>query len=36
MLMQHVDLYVNDWTIDLGGVGRNALCHLSKLARHVA
>lgn len=33
ILMQHVDLYVNDWTINLGSVGRNALARLSKLAQ---
>jgi 1,4-dihydroxy-6-naphthoate synthase len=32
VLMQHVDLYVNDWTLDLGGVGRNALQQLSRRA----
>ena len=32
VLMQHVDLYVNDWTVDLGDVGRNALSQLSQLA----
>lgn len=30
VLMQHVDLYVNDWTVELGQVGRNALQELSK------
>ncbi|NCY01945.1 MAG: hypothetical protein EBX36_03310 [Planctomycetia bacterium] len=25
VLMQHVDLYVNEWTLDLGDVGRRAL-----------
>ncbi|MEM9826226.1 MAG: 1,4-dihydroxy-6-naphthoate synthase [Planctomycetota bacterium] len=25
VLMRHVDLYVNDWTVDLGPVGRQAL-----------
>ena len=34
VLMQHVDLYVNDWTRDLGDVGRRALDELS--ARAVA
>lgn len=33
VLMQHVDLYVNDWTINLGSIGRNALQQLSKLAQ---
>lgn len=30
VLMQHVDLYVNDWTVDLGTVGRQALAELSR------
>jgi len=34
VLMQHVDLYVNDWTIDLGATGARALAALS--ARAVA
>ncbi len=29
VLMQHVELYVNDWTRDLGAVGRRALAELS-------
>jgi len=29
VLMQHVKLYVNDWTVDLGSVGRKALHELS-------
>ena len=29
VLMQHVDLYVNDWTVDLGQPGRRALAALS-------
>lgn len=29
VLMQHVDLYVNEWTLDLGDVGRTALAALS-------
>ncbi len=33
VLMQHVDLYVNDWTVDLGEVGRNALDELSRRAQ---
>lgn len=33
VLMQHVDLYVNDWTIKLGNVGKNALQQLSKRAQ---
>ncbi len=32
VLMQHVDLYVNDWTVDLGESGRNALHELSRRA----
>ncbi|MCA9037041.1 MAG: 1,4-dihydroxy-6-naphthoate synthase [Planctomycetaceae bacterium] len=32
VLMKHVDLYVNDWTIDLGDVGRNALSELFRRA----
>ncbi|WP_044303546.1 1,4-dihydroxy-6-naphthoate synthase [Rhodopirellula sallentina] len=32
VLMQHVDLYVNDWTVDLGEVGRDALQKLSEMA----
>lgn len=30
VLMQHVDLYVNDWTCDLGSIGRAALATLSQ------
>lgn len=33
VLMQHVDLYVNDWTVDLGSVGEAALSTLSTWAR---
>ena len=33
VLMQHVDLYVNQWTVDLGDVGRSALAKLSEKAR---
>lgn len=33
VLLQHVDLYVNDWTVDLGDVGRRALRELSDRAR---
>lgn len=33
VLFQHVDLYVNDWTVDLGDDGRQAL---AELARHAA
>jgi 1,4-dihydroxy-6-naphthoate synthase len=32
VLMQHVDLYVNDWTVDLGDAGRRALDELSARA----
>ncbi len=32
VLMQHVDLYVNDWTLDLGPTGRLALDELSARA----
>ncbi|MFM8633348.1 MAG: 1,4-dihydroxy-6-naphthoate synthase [Planctomycetia bacterium] len=32
VLMQHVDLYVNQWTLDLGDVGRQALADLSARA----
>lgn len=32
VLMQHVDLYVNAWTLDLGDVGRQALAELSARA----
>jgi 1,4-dihydroxy-6-naphthoate synthase len=32
VLMQHVELYVNDWTVDLGPVGRDALNELSRRA----
>ncbi|MEZ6032397.1 MAG: 1,4-dihydroxy-6-naphthoate synthase [Planctomycetaceae bacterium] len=35
VLMQHVDLYVNDWTIDLGGAGKHALQQLSKRAKSI-
>ena len=30
VLMQHVDLYVNEWTVDLGSVGKHALNELHK------
>lgn len=33
ILMQHVDLYVNQWTVDLGNVGTAALDEFSKRAR---
>ncbi len=32
VLMQHVDLYVNEWTLDVGDVGRRALAELSARA----
>jgi 1,4-dihydroxy-6-naphthoate synthase len=32
VLMQHVDLYVNEWTLDLGKTGRDALARLSDRA----
>ena len=32
VLMQHVDLYVNEWTVDLGAVGIHALDELSARA----
>ncbi|MFM8998845.1 MAG: 1,4-dihydroxy-6-naphthoate synthase [Actinomycetota bacterium] len=35
VLMQHVDLYVNDWTLDLGPTGRRALDALSIRAASV-
>lgn len=33
VLMKHVDLYVNDWTVDLGDVGKKALAKLSSIAK---
>lgn len=33
VLFQHVDLYVNDWTVNLGEVGRRALAELSTRAK---
>lgn len=33
VLMQHVDLYVNEWTRDLGTTGSEALACLSRMAR---
>ncbi len=33
VLMSHVDLYVNDWTVDLGPVGAAALAKLDELSR---
>ncbi len=35
VLMQHVELYVNDWTMDLGPAGRDALRELSDRARGI-
>lgn len=35
VLMQHVDLYVNEWTKDLGAVGRQSLAELSARSRHL-
>jgi 1,4-dihydroxy-6-naphthoate synthase len=35
VLMQHVELYVNDWTVDLGAVGRGALAELSHRAQSI-
>lgn len=35
VLMQHVDLYVNDWTVELGNVGQAALNELSCRAKQV-
>lgn len=35
VLMQHVDLYVNEWTRDLGETGRRALAELSRKAQSV-
>jgi len=32
VLMQHVDLYVNDWTVDLGPLGKQALDELHRRA----
>jgi 1,4-dihydroxy-6-naphthoate synthase len=33
VLMQHVDLYVNPWTVDLGSEGRGAIGELERRAR---
>ena len=30
--MKHVELYVNDWTVNLGETGRQALAELSRRA----
>jgi len=35
VLMQHVDLYVNDWTVDLGSTGCQSLNSLSRMARSI-
>jgi 1,4-dihydroxy-6-naphthoate synthase len=35
VLMQHVDLYVNDWTVQLGTVGQAALKELSERAQKI-
>lgn len=35
VLMKHVELYVNDWTVDLGDVGSRALQTLSERAKSV-
>lgn len=35
VLMQHVDLYVNDWTVDLGDTGRAALTELSRRSQEL-
>ena len=35
VLLQHVELYVNDWTVDLGDVGRDALRELSRRAQSI-
>ena len=35
VLMQHVDLYVNDWTVHLGAVGQAALNELSDRAQQI-
>ena len=35
VLMQHVDLYVNDWTVQLGTVGQSALNELSVRAQQI-
>ena len=33
VLMKHVDLYVNDWTVDLAETGSNALAKLNEKAK---
>ena len=35
VMMQHVNLYVNDWTFDLGPVGKTALDELSDRAQKI-
>ena len=35
VLMKHVDLYVNEWTVDLGDTGHKALRELSKRAAEI-
>ena len=35
VIMRHVDLYVNEWTVDLGATGRRALDEFSKRAAAV-
>ena len=35
VLMQHVDLYVNEWTQNLGQVGSTALAKLSEMANRI-
>jgi len=35
VLMQHVDLYVNDWTVQLGAVGAASLRELSERAQEI-
>ncbi len=35
VLMQHVELYVNDWTVDLGEMGAQSLAELNARARQV-
>ena len=35
VLMKHVDLYVNEWTVDLGDVGGRALAMLNHKAKQV-
>ncbi|HUP78218.1 MAG TPA: MqnA/MqnD/SBP family protein, partial [Pirellula sp.] len=35
VLRQHVDLYVNDWTVQLGTLGQSALNELSARAQQI-